>query len=168
MVSGAAGYEAVYAVNGERDIKKWAYLPEEMGSNGYIYDYTYTGNVTADPNANGFRLPVAEEWLFFAAGGENYKYAGSDNFEEVGWFIENSSRKIHPVGEKKPNGFGLYDMSGNFKEWVFEKDPKDSEQYYQYGGHFYSHGKDSDIKKWQETSRATYSDAGLRLVRTVR
>lgn len=168
ILSEAAGYEAVYAVNGERDIKKWAYLPEHMGSNGYIYGYTYTGNVTADPNANGFRLPVAEEWLFFAAGGENYKYAGSDNFEEVGWFIENSSSKIHPVGEKKPNGFGLYDMSGNFEEWVFEKDPKDSEQYYQYGGNYYSQGKDSDIKEWKRTSSATSTFTGLRLVRTVR
>lgn len=167
LLSEAAGYEAVYAVNGERDIKKWAYLPEGKGSDGYSFYPYYTGNVTADPNANGFRLPVAEEWLFFAAGGEKYKYAGSDNFKEVGWFEENSGDKRHPVGEKKPNGFGLYDMSGNLEEWVFEKDPKDSEQYYRYGGNYYSQGKDFDIEKWQKPLRAM-GGAGLRLVRTVR
>ncbi len=64
-----------------------------------------------------FRLPTEAEWEYSAKGGENYKFAGSDTFDEVAWFGNNSSEQTHPVGKKKPNGFGLYDMSGNVSEW---------------------------------------------------
>lgn len=72
-----------------------------------------------------YRLPTEAEWEYSAKGGENHEYAGSDNIDEVAWCRENSYDKgekhpdygTHPVKQKKPNKYGLYDMTGNVFEW---------------------------------------------------
>ena len=67
-----------------------------------------------------FRLTSEAEWEFACRGGNNsrgYKYSGSDNLGSVAWYDDNSGGQTHPVGTKAPNVLGIYDMSGNVREW---------------------------------------------------
>ena len=91
----------------------------------------HSATVTENKGANGFRLPTYSEHQFAARGGLNgafTKFAGSDNLDDVGWYIENShaanlgdrynDEATMPVGLKQPNELGLYDMSGNVWEYL--------------------------------------------------
>ncbi len=68
-----------------------------------------------------YRLPTEAEWEYAAGGGnrsQGYEYAGSDRVEDVACYKDNSGGRTRPVGTGAPNELGLYDMSGNVREWV--------------------------------------------------
>ncbi len=70
-----------------------------------------------------FSLPTEAQWAYAARGGnksQHYKYSGSNNISDVAWFAENANNKSHPVGLKKPNELGLYDMTGNLWEFCLD------------------------------------------------
>ncbi len=73
-----------------------------------------------------YRLPTAEEWQYACRAGAEGIYCKladgteitKDTLGEVAWYQDNSNGETHPVGTKKPNAFGLYDMHGNVWEWT--------------------------------------------------
>lgn len=89
-------------------------------------DYTSTsGSFSWNQTKNGYRLPTECEWEFAAGGGseeehDKYIYAGSNTIDDVAWYSRNSGNEAHKVGTRKANKLGLYDMSGNVKEWCFD------------------------------------------------
>lgn len=109
----AEGLTPCYIINRSTNPDTWGTVPT-------LSDNTWNA-VVCDWKANGYRLPTDSEWEWLARGGENYEYAGSDNVDDVAWCIENTNETgTREVKTKVPNGYGLYDMSGNVWEWCYD------------------------------------------------
>jgi formylglycine-generating enzyme required for sulfatase activity len=64
-----------------------------------------------------YRLPTEAEWEYACRAGQTGRFAGSENAGDVAWNDDTSDGQPHPVAQKKPNAWGLYDMHGNVAEW---------------------------------------------------
>lgn len=92
-------------------------LPVENVSWEQVQDFIYLLN---EKSGLSYRLPTEAEWEYAAKGGnksEGNKYSGFSILGACGWYYSNSESSTHEVGSKNPNELGIYDMSGNVREW---------------------------------------------------
>ncbi|PHM48851.1 SUMF1/EgtB/PvdO family nonheme iron enzyme [Xenorhabdus miraniensis] len=107
-------------------------------------------DILINKQANGYRLPTLNEWHVAARGGKpalksgtyGYRHSGSDNAKKVAWYPELNTNNFgtNIVGKLSPNALGLYDMSGNVSEWVYDSyNLGKVKMYYFCGGSYLSH-----------------------------
>ena len=167
------GLNPCYSYKESANAAQWDLDNDEMGNWSENEWKKFNKDFACDFTANGYRLPTVEEWQYAEKGGQDFKYSGSDNLDEVAWYNDNSEEKTHTVAQKAPNGYGLYDMSGNVWEWCGDLDeylwdctPNNSSGRYDCGGSWYDDADYCEVgyKGWYYACNA-YLNLGFRIVR---
>ena len=107
-----AQWDAVFG--SDRSHFRGASLPVENVSWDDVQAFILALNTRKDGYV--YRLPTEAEWEYACRAGTTQDYAG--NLDDMGWYEANSGAQTHPVGQKQPNAWGLYDMHGNVWEWI--------------------------------------------------
>jgi len=166
-----AQWEAIMGENPSRF--KGENNPVEQVSWDDCQEFIQILNLIPTIKASGltFRLPSSEEWKYACRAGASGYYCRlangneitEDTLGQVAWFAENSDRKTHPVGQKQPNAFGLYDMLGNVGEWGSDT-YSDSRNRNEWGGNFKSrHSGCTCDWSWCNMSYVRFDSTGFRL-----
>ena len=119
-------------------VSNWAELAfDSIPTSTSDANYNAWKDAECNWDADGYRLPTEMEWMWAAMGApadgqdeginrtgytKAYAGAGTNSIGDYAWYDENSDDKTHPVGGKRPNELGLYDMSGNVEEWCWDWD----------------------------------------------
>ncbi|MFB6575880.1 formylglycine-generating enzyme family protein [Streptomyces sp. NPDC056402] len=126
-------------------------------------------HITWDRDADGYRLPTEAEWEHACRAGTSGPRYGP--LDDIAWHRGNSGERIHEVGGRRPNPWGLYDMLGNVWEWCW--DFYDPEVYGSYrvlrgGGWFDEHWSCRASVRRRSHPTLRIEDVGLRLARSPR
>ena len=173
LLSIKEGLTPCYTIKGFTDPADWGVRPDSQ-----IHDnYYYWNSVTCDFDANGYRLPTEAEWEYAARGGKpgmtdsswNNIYSGSTTPDDVAWYTGNSDSKTHEVGKKQANALGLYDMSGNLKEWCWNRESEGNDSRVMGGGYYSSAEGGCQVTAFDSNFPISQSpDQGFRVVRSIR
>jgi formylglycine-generating enzyme required for sulfatase activity len=170
-LSKLAGLDACYACSGSSCTEAGAY------TGGKVYD------------CPGYRLPTEAEWEYaYRSGASTAFHNGSisscnsdSNLDAVGWYKDNSGGVMHPVAQKKPNAWGLYDMAGNVLEWANDRytaslgstsvtdpagGPSGDSRVQRGGSYSFQAGMARAADRMSTRTGNHYDDFGFRVVRT--
>ena len=148
------GKTPCYKVNGSSNTADWDYTPHQ--------NKIIEGEIEFNQDADGFRIPTMEEWDVAIKGGENFTYSGSNDLDSVAWTDCNSGGQLHEVAQLQPNGFGIYDMSGNVFEWVWSV-RKDTSRYLRGGSYFDAARAGKCTNKELNFASRQFKTAGFRI-----